>query len=96
VIDFSLGRGVGSSGHASGDVWDTGRWNEEVLEEEELMFKKIETKVILSFTLLVMVLLTFAGWVSAWIDKISLFFLNNISGFWFTDAKEYLQSRNGR
>ena len=59
VIDFSLGRGVGSSAHAGGDVWDMGRWNEEVFEEE--VFKKMETKVILSFTLLVMVLLTFAG-----------------------------------
>ena len=60
VIDFSLGHGVGSSGHASGDVWDMGKWNEEVFEEEEV-FKKMETKVILAFTLLVMILLTFVG-----------------------------------
>jgi hypothetical protein len=57
VIDFSLGSRVGSNS----DVWDMERWNEEVFEEEEEVFKKMETKVILAFTLLVMILLTFVG-----------------------------------
>ena len=56
VIDFSMGSRVASNS----DVWDMGRWNEEVFEEEEV-FKKMETKVILAFTLLVMILLTFVG-----------------------------------
>ena len=60
VIDVSIGQGVGPSGHASGDVWDMGRWIEEVFEKEKV-FKKMETKVILAFTLLVMILLIFAG-----------------------------------
>ena len=38
VIDFSMGSRVASNS----DVWDMGRWNEEVFEQEEV-FKKMET-----------------------------------------------------
>ena len=60
VIDFSMGHGVGSSGHSGVNVWAMGRWNDKVFEEEKV-FKKMETKFILAFTLLVMILLTFVG-----------------------------------
>ena len=60
VMDFSIGHGVGSNSYTGGDVWDMGRWIEEVFEKEKV-FKKMETKVILAFTLLVMILLTFVG-----------------------------------
>ena len=68
-IDFGKGgngaQGYGDAqghghGHGGVDVWNPGRQDQDVFEKD-YDYKQLETKAVLAFTLLVLILLTFVG-----------------------------------
>ena len=70
VLDYSVGLSVGHSGvggggghlaapHTGQDMWDMAM----ITEEGDRVAREQETEVILAFTLLITILLTFIGWV---------------------------------